>query len=706
MTGRNEPCPCGSGRKYKQCCAKAEIAQERSQREMLRDAATSERAWAVDAVPLMIGIEDRSAKRPVALLVTAGDLILKHELLGRLGGEASDVAKALESAVVDAARETGVYPQVLRVRHAEVADALVPLMQPRDVVVETDEMPQLANAALGAMQHLAGHSHWPPVCHAELWNAWELPRALVGDVFAAAAAFYRSAPWDDASNLQAPRAELPSGRVWTCSMLGNAGEVFGLALYSDPWDLFERTMLVEPTDGFKGLRGRLISLTFDSPVAGHDALREARVHHWEVAGPSAYPELMTVNTPGGGVSRADIEDLIALLRAFPSFVQAHRDALLREERTGNPVKPIVWTDPDSGVVFRYAGEASAYESSALEFDDDADDIDFGDEALYDFSDAETDGDPDRDVAMFDDVGSHMQAALLAAMSELGPNPDRDAFQEALSRQLQNRMGDYNCVPQPHLGGLSPVQVRELLNSDWLKRDGAVRFRDDLPANDVAHTDWIINARALLGLAQERDGALGATQAGNLKLEVVKEMLGRLKLDEVMVGYFGAAKRITEQDVFPLQMLRVTCEFAGLLEPASNRFELTDTGRALLDPARAGSLYHLLFCTVFQKLNLSYGRPLQWSELQYQAAYTLYRLRTVAKKWRAPQDLLEDVVLPFALEQGPQNHETASVIFAVRILDPLAAFGLLERKRAGKDTSPLKYRYRMAPLAGKFLAFAL
>ena len=698
MTGRNEPCPCGSGRKYKQCCARTEAAQARSDREILRDAAASERAWAADAVPLLIGIEDRSATRPVLLLVTAGDSILKGDITGRLGGEASDVARALEGAVVDAARETGVYPQVLCVRHAEVADALAPLMKPRDVVVETDDVPQLVSAALGAMQHIAGHSHWPPVCHAELWNAWDLPRALVRDVFAAAAAFYRSAPWEVASNLQAPRAELPSGRAWTCGVLGNAGEVYGLTLYSDPWDLFERHTLMEPTDGFQGMLGRMISLTFDSPAAGRDALREARVHNWEVAGPSAYPELMTVNTPGGGVSRADIEDAITLLRAIPSFVEAHRDALLREERTGNPVEPIAWTDPASGVVFRYAGEAVAHESSDIEFDDDAIDLDFDDD------DDAIDADFSDHAAALDDVGSQMQAALRAALFEVGPDADPDALQAALSRQLRNRMGNYNRAPQAELGGLSPEQVRALLNSDWTKRDGAVRLRQDLHHDDVAQSDWLINARALLGLAQERGGKLGATQAGNLRLDVVKELFDRLKLDESVAKYLSMASRLKEQDVWPLHILRVTCELAGLLDRYSTRFELTDAARALLEPARASSLYHRLFVTYFREFNFSYGQRLEWPELQHQVAYTLYRLMSVAKQWRRPSDLLEKVVLPFALEQGPENHDLASLVLAIRVLDPLVAFGLLERTGVSGNSSPLDAHYRTTRLAGRFLAF--
>ncbi len=37
--GRNEPCPCGSGKKYKKCCIRADIAkrQEESAEEVALD---------------------------------------------------------------------------------------------------------------------------------------------------------------------------------------------------------------------------------------------------------------------------------------------------------------------------------------------------------------------------------------------------------------------------------------------------------------------------------------------------------------------------------------------------------------------------------------------------------------------------------------------------------------------------------------------
>ena len=47
--GRNEPCPCGSGRKYKHCCLPEHEAQQETERDLgpvpLRDPRFGNRAW-------------------------------------------------------------------------------------------------------------------------------------------------------------------------------------------------------------------------------------------------------------------------------------------------------------------------------------------------------------------------------------------------------------------------------------------------------------------------------------------------------------------------------------------------------------------------------------------------------------------------------------------------------------------------------------
>jgi len=57
--GRNDPCPCGSGKKYKQCCLAKDEAKERAARAK----AAAEAAAAAPAEPAGKA-DDRRAARP------------------------------------------------------------------------------------------------------------------------------------------------------------------------------------------------------------------------------------------------------------------------------------------------------------------------------------------------------------------------------------------------------------------------------------------------------------------------------------------------------------------------------------------------------------------------------------------------------------------------------------------------------------------
>jgi hypothetical protein len=688
-TGRNDPCPCGSGRKYKQCCLPRERGAASGDviplhggaaalRARVRSAAAARAVWEIDAVPLMIRFEEPEAQRPVLVLVMAGDIIVHQDIRGRLAGETTSVAAALERAVVAAARSAGVFPERVRVRHAEVAETLRPLLRARDVAVEHGDVPQLVEAARGAMHAMDAYDGWPPACRVDSWSAWELAPSLVGELFAAAAEFHERAPWRSVRNLQAPRALLPSGREWTCCVLGNAGEEFGLALYSEAADLFDAMASGSPGGAFGGVRGRIVSLSFDTAEdAGRLAVAEAKRHGWRFAGGRAFPSLMTVNTPGGGVSRADAGDLVALLRAVPAFVQAHRRALHEEIRTGQPLAALEWRDAPSGVTFRYASEAAHYLARASQPE-----VPLGGGMSHD------------DLA----------AAIREASAEVGEDATEAELMAAVNARLEQVVARYNEAPQPDLGGLSPAQTRRLLEPDWEDPAGAIRLRRDLPFDELAGSALLFNARTLLALAIESDG-LGATEAGNLKLDVVATLLDRLRLEPENVEFLRErSKRIREQDVWELHEVRVICELAGLLRKRRQRFEPTKRARALLDERRAGELFELLFRTYFRKYDLEYRDGFEWRELQTQAAYTLYRLPIVAQHWRGPRDLIDDVVLPYALESS-RDGEYAYVPLVLRVLDPLVTFGLLARRAPARRFRELSAaRYRVSPLFARFVSW--
>jgi hypothetical protein len=656
-------------------------------REARRDAARAEPTWDADVIPVMARFEDGKSPRPVMILVIAGDMIVYHNIRGRLRGGAEAVAHVLERAVAATAQDTGFYPETIRVRQAAVAEALAPLLAPRQVRVETDETEHLAAVAGEMIEAVTGVHLWPPVCRPDTWGAWDLPPALIKDVFAAAAEFYRHAPWRVLSNLQAPRALLPSGHSWTCCVLGEARQEFGLALYENASDMFDVVAFAPETDQpFAGIRGRLLSLTFNSgELAGEDAVREARLGRWDVAGPAAYPQLITVNTPGGGVTPEEIREVIILLDAVPRFARANRRSLRREQQTGLPTKPIDWRDESSGIVFRYAGEAAIHD--VLE-------------------EARTRGSGSR---VPPELQQDLDEVFSEAAAEAGEDADPDAVLAAINRSLRARTSAYNERPQTDLGGLSPAQVHRLLGTEWNTPGSALRFRTDLSPDDIRESAHLANARTLIELAIER-GGLGLTQAGNLKLDLVAELLPRMQLDPGFVSSLQEFyARPKEQDVRPLHKPRIVCTLAGLLKRRGQRLEPARIAERLIDPARAGELYARLFHTWFRKFNLGYGMRASWPELQHQVAYTLYRLPFAVRDWRGADTILNDVVLPFALEQAPYYQQSemllASALLENQVLVTLVGFGLLRSRRLGSPPHE-HYEYAVHDLMDRFIRFEL
>jgi hypothetical protein len=490
--------------------------------------------------------------------------------------------------------------------------------------------------------------------------------------------FFRHAPWKSVANLQAPRATLPSGREWTVCILGSAGQEFGLALYSDAVDLFDRTPEDVRDEPFAGVRGRIIAMSFEQATdLPEESAREARLGCWEVAGPAAFPTLMTVNSPGGGVTADDIRDLILLLWAMPPFIAAHRPALAREEQTGSPCEPIEWLHEDTGVVLRYAGEAMMYEE------------------------------PEDEPVMPADMRRDLDALMQETVAALGPGADPSTVINELNVRLAARTRSYNQTPQPELGDLSPAQVQRLLSDNWTDPDGALRLRQNLSLAELGRSDLFFNARVLLTHVAEL-GPLGATTAGNLQIAAVQALLDKLRLDPNDIRALRSeSKRITEQDAWVLHELRVLTGLAGLLRHRKKQFALTKDAVALLDDSRAGELYARLFVTCFRKFNLGYGTRLEWPELQHQAAFTLYRLTRAGSGWQAPAELLPGVVLPFALERAPRAAfiDAPSLALGLHLLRPLADFDLLERQ-PGKPAVPYDERYCPAPLLARFIRFAL
>ncbi|MGH9363273.1 MAG: hypothetical protein ACRD2T_15285, partial [Thermoanaerobaculia bacterium] len=194
--------------------------------------------------------------------------------------------------------------------------------------------------AKGLLERMTGSPVKLRAAAAETWAGWGQPSAWVADLFAAAAAFYRAAPWQALDSLDGLEVVTAGGRRWWGNVFGQGGSVFGLSLFSDLGDLLSAAFEEVPPEA----RGRLLSLLYNR--RGEIAPRMAReIAHqgWEIAGPAAYPSLIAINTPGGGLPRADAADLLAVLGALPGVFAAW------DLPAGRGHADLFWRDPQSGL---------------------------------------------------------------------------------------------------------------------------------------------------------------------------------------------------------------------------------------------------------------------------------------------------------------------------------------------------------------------
>lgn len=399
---RNDPCPCGSGKKYKQCHLDVDTARERSLRLVQSDAerAKAERAgvsvpaevlrslnersvWELDAVPVPLAIEGEASGRSCVLLVVADGFVLDAHITQSPPSEPADVASTLAQwlrAVVERHRaESGVslaMPATVRVRHAIVAQQMATMLGATTRVEHASVLPQLDHAARDMRENLVG-PEWgigdgpdgaaaPPsgrpgitlLSFPHAWSAWGIDADARAQLFAAAARFYEAQPWarlDNEETLAITADEAPDV-TWTVCVMGAGGEQYGLSLYEYDVD-FERVFKIDdPRDTLRGIDGAVLTLYFDPRAALPRAMQqEFKAQHFHVAGPGAYPSLSAANTPAGGISRAQVALLTRALDAIARLIATPH--VLPVEKTPR-AEPIVWHDDASGLQLVYRGDRS------------------------------------------------------------------------------------------------------------------------------------------------------------------------------------------------------------------------------------------------------------------------------------------------------------------------------------------------------------
>lgn len=368
--GRNDPCPCGSGRKYKHCCAERDARSAPVLRLLGASTAadvfsiasrsvTEPVPWEADVTPTSVPVSDDLTARPAAVLVVAQvagqGLVLYTDFLAHPPSDPAGVALILAHAVRDALAKGAAAPSRLLVRHREVATVLSALLHDLDTEVDVVSVFEcLEDLAAGLRQQLGGFSEPAPAVSApHTWAAWGLPESVIARLFQAAAEFHVARPWVVLENEQLLDLVMPGGRRWTASVLGNGGQQFGLVLYERAEDVLTMYETPSPSDAFRRMQSVVLSLSFDRRTDLPKPMqREIARAGWRVNGPHAYPMLWALNTIGGGISPEQMEDLVLALGASARFAAVHSAQLIDPARRN---ATIVWNDDVTGVLVRSEG---------------------------------------------------------------------------------------------------------------------------------------------------------------------------------------------------------------------------------------------------------------------------------------------------------------------------------------------------------------
>ncbi len=265
-----------------------------------------------------------------------------------------------------------------------------------------------------------------------------------------------------------------------------------------------------------------------------------------------------------------------------------------------------------------------------------------------------------------------------------------------------------------LGGVEPAWT--LLDGDSfnaLRRaspspEGPIRLVADLTPDDAACSAVARNARLLLEASADGPG-LKLTATGNLARSVVAEMMTSFTWPGFNPTHeFRLHKVVNESDYLPLFFIRHIVESTKCLRKHKGHLRLTQAGRRVLDPAKAGALQAALFHTTFWQLNLEYlARGTHGAWPQHDIGLVLWCLSVAGDEWHTQTRLCRLCTVPIigVLEAA---WDTGSLAMEARILRPLVWFGLMETRPADPDGPPWQasHLYRKTTLFDQFLSFVV
>jgi hypothetical protein len=238
----------------------------------------------------------------------------------------------------------------------------------------------------------------------------------------------------------------------------------------------------------------------------------------------------------------------------------------------------------------------------------------------------------------------------------------------------------------------------------------MRFSSSLTLSDLANAIFLHNTRVFMATLAEEQGT-PATATGNLNRAFVGRLFDRITLSQrTRDSIRQVCKVVNEMDLWPLHLVRVVAELAGLVARRSKRFQLTRVGRELLSDDRAGALYRRLFLAYFRRFDLHYAfHSRDVPLIQQSMAVILWRLDTVARDFTPARGLARQILMPRVYGQlhaaMVSSYDKEEWILAGYALQPLLDLGLLERKSPGERRIITEHdEIRTTALWHKFIRF--
>jgi hypothetical protein len=274
-------------------------------------------------------------------------------------------------------------------------------------------------------------------------------------------------------------------------------------------------------------------------------------------------------------------------------------------------------------------------------------------------------------------------------SEITKHIERFTDQECTDPQVSQKIWDEieeekKNAPDPRRGYLTPEQITRFQDHTWGDAEFPLQFNHNLSLKDVNQSIFFRNTRLFLRKLMELKDEPTTTARGNLNRKFVKLMFDEMELDEKHRERIRKYNKVlNETDVFPLHIINIVCECAGLIKTRSKKILILKKYHNLLSEEKAGELYYLLFEAYFKKFNLAYlDRLPEMDGIQNTIEFSLYRLSVICNDYQSVDDLYYEVFLPaiiHEIEEGLTEYIRKEWVVTSRIISPLIEFGILECK---------------------------